>query len=151
LAGEDLVVKVKRDLQFLQDRFWDDRIMGVLLYGSHVRGEASHRSDIDLCIVAPEVPDSDRAALWREFISRLRDDRYDVRIFGLLPLHIKMAVIEEGIVVHSRDTLELYEYFYPFRREWDDQKHRQTISREEMISMLRASKRDRASSGQRGS
>jgi uncharacterized protein len=145
LAGEDLVVKVKMDLRFLEDRFWEDRVLGVLLYGSHVRGEASPRSDIDLCVVAPQVPDSDRAALWREFISRLRDDRYDVRIFELLPLHMKMAVIEEGIVVHSKDTLELYEYFYPFRREWDDQKHRQTISRDEMISMLGASRQDRIS------
>lgn len=125
--------------------------MGVLLYGSHARGEASLRSDIDLCVVAPEVSDSDRAALWREFISHFRDDRYDVRIFELMPLYMKMAVIEEGVVVYSRDVLDLYEYFYPFRRDWDDQKHRQTISREEMISMLRTSKRDSASSRSRGS
>ena len=59
----------------------------------------------------------DRAALWRKFISILRDDRYDVHIFEILPLHIKMSVIEEGVVLHSRDVLELYEYFYPFRRE----------------------------------
>jgi hypothetical protein len=30
-----------------------------------------------------------------QFISNLRDDRYDVQIFELLPLHINMAVIEE--------------------------------------------------------
>jgi hypothetical protein len=49
-----------------------------------------------------------------------------------------MAVIEEGVVVCSRDALDLYEYFYPFRRVWEDQKHRQKVSREEMQTMFRA-------------
>lgn len=141
---EEVVDRAKRDFQFLQDR-----VLGVMLFGSWARGEASERSDIDICIIAPEA--EDKAALWREAISRLRDERYEVRIFELLPLYMKMAVIEEGVVLRSRDTLELYEYFYPFRREWGDQKHRQTISREEMRSMLRASRRDRASRGAKGS
>jgi uncharacterized protein len=143
MAGEDVAARVKNDLRFLQAPFWSDRARGVLLYGSHARGEAGPRSDIDLCIVAPEV--ADKATLWREFISHLRDDRYDVRIFELLPLRIKIAVIEEGLVVYSRDDLELYEYFHPFRREWEDQKHRQEVSREEMRALFRASRMKRAS------
>jgi len=141
LAGGGIAAKVKNDLEFLKDRFWQEKVLGVLLYGSHARGEAGFRSDIDLCIVAPEVADSDLPALWMEFISNLRDHRYDVRIFEYLPLHLKMAVIEEGIVISSRDRLELCEYFNPFRREWGDQKHRQGLSREEMVSFLRAKKR----------
>jgi predicted nucleotidyltransferase len=144
MAGEDVAAKVKNDLQFLQDPFWQDRVQGVLLYGSQARGEAEPRSDIDLCIVAPEA--FDKAALWREFISHLRDGRYDVRIFELLPLHIKAAVIEVGLVVYSRDILELYEYFHSFRRDWEDQKHRQEVSLEERRALIRASRRVRASS-----
>ncbi|MEI8002831.1 MAG: nucleotidyltransferase domain-containing protein, partial [Methanothrix sp.] len=125
MAGEDVAARVKNDLLFLQEPFWRNQVRGVLLYGSRARGEAGQRSDIDLCIVAPEA--ADKAALWREFISRLRDNRYDVRIFELLPLHIKMAAIGGGLVVYSRDDLELYEYFHPFRREWEDQKHRQEV------------------------
>jgi uncharacterized protein len=143
LDREDVVAKVKSDLSFLHDPLRQPQVLGALLYGSCVRGEAWPGSDIDLCIVAPQA--ADRAALWREFISHIRDSRYDVHIFELLPLHIKMAVIEEGLVVFSNDTLELYEYFYPFRREWEDQKHRQMVSPEEMRDMIRASRRARAS------
>ncbi len=50
---------------------------------------------------------------------------------------MKLAVIEEGVVVQSIDVLEIYEYFYPFRREWEDQKHRQTVSREEVQEPFR--------------
>jgi hypothetical protein len=43
-----------------------------------------------------------------------------------------MAVIEEGVGVYSRDVLVEIEDVYPFRRVWDDQKHMQEVSREEM-------------------
>ncbi len=128
---EEVLTRAKRDFLFLRDR-----VLGIMLFGSWVRGEANERSDIDLCIIAPEV--EDKASLWREAISEPRDSRYDVRIFELLPLYMKMAVIEEGVVVYSREVLDLYEYFYPFRREWGDQKHRQQLSREELRSLLRA-------------
>lgn len=128
---EEVLARAKRDFQFLQDR-----VLGIMLFGSWARNDASERSDIDLCLVAPEV--EDKAALWREAISEPRDSRYDVRIFELLPPYMKMAVIEEGLVIYARDILDLYEYFYPFRRVWEDQKHRQQVSREEMRSMLGA-------------
>jgi predicted nucleotidyltransferase len=128
---EEVLARAKRDFLFLQDR-----VLGIMLFGSWALGEANERSDIDLCIIAPEV--EDKASLWREAISEPRNSRYDVRIFELLPLYMKMAVIEEGVVVYSRDVLDLHEYFYPFRREWGDQKHRQQLSREELRSLLRA-------------
>lgn len=142
MVGEDVFTEVKNDLLFLHESFWQDQVQGVLLYGSVARSDAGPRSDIDLCIVAPQA--ADKAALWREFISHLRDNRYDVRIFELLPLHIKIAVIEEGLVVYARDILELYEYFYPIRREWEDQKHRQGVSHEEMRNLIRASRKLRS-------
>ena len=128
---EKVLAKAKMDFQFLQEK-----VLGTLVFGSWARGEASDRSDIDLCIVAPL--EKDPASLWIDALSRIRDSRYDVRIFELMPLYMKMAVIEEGVVVCSRDVLELYEYFYPFRRLWEDQKRRQTVSREEMQEMLGA-------------
>jgi hypothetical protein len=68
-----------------------------------------------------------------------------VRIFELLPLNLKAAMIEQGVVVHSKDGPELYEYFYPFRRDWDDQKHRQTLTLEEARGLFRSAGRTGAS------
>lgn len=142
MAGEDALAWIKRDLEFLNKPHWEKRLLGVLLYGSWARGEAGEGSNIDLCIVVPQT--SGRAGLWREFISHLRDQRYEVRIFEMLPLHIKMAVIDEGVVLHSRDDLELWEYFSPFRREWEDQKHRHMLDPEEMRSLIAAGREARA-------
>ena len=124
-----VIEKARRDLEFLQEE-----VLGVLLYGSWARGEAHERSDIDICIVAPDA--EDKAALLLKALAGIRDDRYDLRIFELLPLYLKMAVIEEGIPIFVADAGELYEYFYPFRRMWEDQRHRQTLSRDEMLAML---------------
>jgi len=139
MVGKGIVAKVKEDLSFLQDSVWREQILGVLLYGSQATGEAGPRSDIDLCIVAPQA--ADRSSLWRTFISHLRDSRYDVRIFELLPLFLKAAVIEQGVVVYCEDEPELYEYFYPFRRDWLDQKHRQEMTPEETRGLFRAARR----------
>ena len=51
---------------------------------------------------------------------------------------------EEGVVLHSRDDLALWEYFSPFRREWEDQKHRHMLEPEEMRSLIAAARRTRA-------
>ena len=142
MAGEDALAWIKRDLEFLNKLHWEEWLLGVLLYRSWSRGEASSGSDIDLCIVVPQA--AGRAALWRKFVSHLRDQRYEVRIFEMLPLHMKMAVIDEGVVLHSRDDLALWEYFSPFRREWEDQKHRHMLEPEEMRSLIAAARRTRA-------
>lgn len=124
-----VVEKAKKDIGFLQGD-----ALGVLLYGSWATGEGHEKSDIDICIVAPAV--EDKTALLMSAIAEIRDDRYDIRIFELLPIYLKMAVIEEGVPLFARDVGDLYEYFYPFRRIWEDQKHRQMLSRDEMKAML---------------
>ena len=47
-------------------------VLGVLLYGTVVKGESTDRSD------------------W--FLSRVKDERYDVRLFELMPLYLKIEV-----------------------------------------------------------
>jgi len=84
--------------------------------------------------VAPQSKDP--IVLQRKAFALIRDARYDVRIFELLPLYLKAEVMEKGVVVYSHNLGDLYEYFYFFRKLWSDQKQRQTLSREEALAML---------------
>ncbi len=126
---EEVRRRVKTDLQFLENE-----VLGILLYGSWTAGEAHPGSDIDICIVAPKTVD--KIKLWRRALAEVREPLYDLRIFELMPLYLKMEVIERGVVVYASDVYELYEYFYPFRRDWENQKHRQSMSLEEALAML---------------
>jgi len=128
LGLEEIRRRVMEDLKPLLEN-----VTGILIYGSWARGEETQRSDVDICLVAPGA---DGIKLTRKALSLLKDDRFDVRVFELLPLFLKMAVIDEGVVVYAKDVPELYEYFYSFRKRWEDQKHRQTLSKEEARELL---------------
>jgi uncharacterized protein len=126
---EEIKRRIKKDLNFLENE-----VEGILLFGSVAAGEAYEESDIDICLVAPETKEGIK--LWTRALAGIRDTRYDLRIFEQMPLFMKMEVIEKGVVIFSRDVCELYEYFYPFRRIWEDQKHRQMLSKEEALAMF---------------
>ena len=90
--------------------------MGILLYGSHVKGEATKRSDVDVCLVRP------KSGVYEEVLRKL-GGKYDVKIFEELPLYVQIDIIRNHVVVYG-DELELSEYFYRFRKLWKDMEHR---------------------------
>jgi len=56
---------------------------------------------------------------------------YDIQFFKEMPLYLKIRIIENNVIIYSENELDLAEYFYPFRRLWADQKHRQELTKEE--------------------
>jgi predicted nucleotidyltransferase len=110
------------------------KILGILLFGSYVKNQETNRSDFDICIVAP---DEDMRKLLSFIWGNINvvSKKYDVRIFAELPLYIKIQVIENGLLIYSPNKFDLYEYFYFYRKLWADQKHRQEMSKEELLSL----------------
>ncbi|MCJ7649611.1 MAG: nucleotidyltransferase domain-containing protein [Candidatus Lokiarchaeota archaeon] len=110
------------------------KILGILLYGSYVEERNTNRSDIDICVVAPN---EDIYELISHLLQNINVNakKYDIRVFNELPLYIKIHVIQTGILIYSSNKLDLYEYFYIYRKLWDDQKHRQEISKEELLQL----------------
>jgi len=126
---EEVKRRVKKDFEPLLDD-----VLGILLYGSLVAGDDSERSDIDISIVAPTI--DDKIGFSRRILSNVRDTRYDVRVFELMPLYLKAEVMEKGEVVYTKNIFKLYEYFYYFRKIWDDQKRRQKLSKNEVLQLF---------------
>jgi len=118
------IERIKRDLEFLFDK-----VLGILVYGSIAKDEENERSDIDICIVAPN---KDSSKIFKETLPL----NYDIKIFELMPLYLKMEVIENHKILYAEDIHELYEYFYFFRKLWNDQKHRQKITKEEALHIF---------------
>lgn len=128
----------------------DERILGVLLFGSKLQDEDHYKSDVDLAIVVPGASDfyhdcegvSDHdvdpgeilGKVFREVNTSLKG--YDVHIFEELPLHIQIDIIHEHRVIYTSDKYGMYEYFYNYRKLWKDQKHRNVMSKEEIVSSL---------------
>lgn len=120
---------IARDLAFLKGR-----VLGILLFGSQI-DKPTPQSDIDICIVAKDGEDVE---LVKEVFRNVDVSRkkYDVHAFSDLPLHIKIAIIEKNEGIFVPDWPELGEYFYYFRKLWDGQKHRNEVSKEEILAMM---------------
>jgi len=107
-------------------------ILGILLYGSYSKSNNINRSDIDICIVAPNEDLHQLLSFVLQNIN-VSAKKYDIRIFKELPLYIKIHIIEDGFLIYSSNKLDLYEFFFIYRKLWNDQKHRQEISKEDLL------------------
>jgi len=124
---------IKKDFLFLSLR---DDILAILLYGSVAKGEETQRNDIDICIISPSC--KDKLGLLNEIYRKLDvfSKKYDIRFFEELPLYIQINIIENNKIIYSKDVYELYEYFYYFRKLWEDQAMRQKVTPAEMAEIL---------------
>jgi len=132
----ETISKFKLDFEFLNE---DPNIMAILLFGSKAGSDDTIRSDTDICIVAPKIRDiNDRVLLFRKIYMNVDvfGNNYDIWQFEELALYMKMEIIENHEVIYCKDIPELFEYFYHYRKIWKDQKHRQQMSKEELIKLL---------------
>ncbi len=108
--------KIKQDLQGLGNKY------EVVVHGSQVLERTRPNSDIDIAIITRIREEKKNIDIWKDLLEYNVND-YDIKIFELLPLRIKISIIYNYEVIFG-DSLEISEYFYPFRGMWDDCKHR---------------------------
>ena len=102
----------------------DSRVLAVILYGSVAENEHHFRSDIDVCIVAPN---QDPGTMYKVVIHGLKWDweELDIRFFEELPLLIRGDIMEKGKILFTQDMGELTEYFFfSTRKELEDYRYR---------------------------
>lgn len=127
------ITSIKNDFSFL---FKNENILAILLYGSVLRGEESPRSDIDICIVAPFSKKK------KDLINKINRNldvfskKYDIRLFEELPLYIQAQIIQAHQIIYVKDIYELFEYFYYFRKIWEEQAPRNKVTDEELSHIL---------------
>lgn len=113
--------------------------LGVLLFGSAATGRHHARSDVDVCLVAGpgRTPDDVLGVAWR--MAHLREE-YDIKVFEELPLYLKGEVLDNGLLLHARDTRALWNYLYPYVRLWADER-RARLTHDDVERILEARRR----------
>lgn len=100
----------------------------VVLYGSVLTEHfVPGRSDIDVAVVT--MKRKNNRSLMREVLGKVNPNKYDVRVFELLPLYIKAEVVKNYLVVYG-DEGEVGEYFYFWRklcRDFERRRERVTV------------------------
>jgi hypothetical protein len=99
-----------------------NKVSALLVWGSCARKTRDKKSDIDICVVAGEC---DPNYLYYETLAiEGKNPKYDIKIFELLPLWLKIELIKKHEIVYAKDKLALYEYFYFYRKLWAGQEIR---------------------------
>ena len=107
--------------------------VGLIQFGSTVRGEATASSDIDVCLVL-RLEEADRLALSRKLLD-YADLNLDLHVFGLVALYIRRRSLREGRVLFCRDEDELYELAFRTAQPFEDYR---LIYREYLEEVARA-------------
>ena len=110
----------------------DPDVLAVLLFGSRARGDASPRSDLDVCLVLAEGPRSDLGRAEKR-LEYLAEADLDVAVFQSLPLHIRSRVLKEGAVLHVRDEDALYTLAIRTARAWEGFRHIHRLYLDEVL------------------
>jgi predicted nucleotidyltransferase len=108
--------KIREELHYLENKY------DVVVYGSYVEGGMRPNSDIDIAVISYKTNDDYNINLQKELLGKF-PLKYDIRIFELFPIFIQISIINNYQVVFG-DLLEISEYFYSYRKNWDDCKAR---------------------------
>lgn len=112
IGTDTFIASLKNDFEFISRD-----VSGVLLYGSHAKGVADMRSDIDICIVKPQS-----SKVMERIFAKL-GNKYDVKVFEDLPVYVKMEVIDNYKVIFGNEP-DISYFFYGFRKLGQDMKKR---------------------------
>jgi uncharacterized protein len=85
----------------------DPEVLAVIVFGSRARGDASPRSDLDVCLVLGAGSLTD-VAVGRKRLEYLADADVDLVVFQQLPLVVRSRILREGAVLFVRDEDALY-------------------------------------------
>jgi predicted nucleotidyltransferase len=108
---EKLLVKVRQD----------EDVLAIFLFGSIVREEQTHLSDMDLCLVmVPKPTPFKPIESSRKRLDYLKDFPYDIQIFQQLPLYVRRRILKEGQILFVRDEPLLYELAFHTAQAFED-------------------------------
>lgn len=107
--------KIREDLKVLSD-------YEAVIFGSYVTGEFREGSDVDVAVITRIRDEKENFSIQKRIAAKVKPI-YDVRVFEVLPLKVKASVFSNYIVLFG-DELEISEYFYFWRKMWNDVKHR---------------------------
>ena len=128
--------QIKEELAFLKD-------FDVVIFGSYATGDFREGSDIDVALVTRIRKYDANMDILKSLPGRV-PPLYDIRVFELLSLKIKASVMDDYIVLYG-DRPDISEYFYHYRKLWDDCRRRVETGRfksyREQVAVIRRFKR----------
>ncbi|MCK5282184.1 MAG: nucleotidyltransferase domain-containing protein [Nanoarchaeota archaeon] len=94
-------------------------IKAIMLFGSHVDGNVTKRSDIDLCALFDHDISLKEAALFRLRVSRNLPEKADVQVFNVLPQKIKRAIAKKHKILYTDKNFDNTDFTIRYLKDED--------------------------------
>lgn len=105
-------------LKRLQEFPHFDKLRFVYLYGSSATGKSTERSDIDIALYY-DIADKHELYNLLFLISGSFPDKYDIHMFQLLPLYIRIEVFK-GELLYAEDRGFVHDIAWKTIKEYND-------------------------------
>jgi len=102
----DRVRLADRVMETLAESFPDRRFFGLWLYGSHARGEATPRSDVDLAVLADGKLDPIAVGMAATRLERVAGARVDLVDLRAAPGLLRVMATHEGRLLAAPNQFE---------------------------------------------
>jgi len=96
----------------------DKEVIAIILFGSYSR-KKDYARDIDLCVMLDKKYSEYFMSKKRlSYLSGI-PDKFDIQIFQLLPLYIRIKILKEGKILHSKNTKKIYNLAYETIKDYE--------------------------------
>ncbi len=102
-AGIEKLIKKAVELM-LKDKLKEE-IKAILLFGSHVKGIVTKRSDIDICVIFRDIS-VEEATRFRIRISGELPKNVDIQVFNILPQKIKREIARNHKILYKKGSFD---------------------------------------------
>jgi len=109
-----------RELEDIRCDLEDISGLWVVVFGSYVKQRSIR--DIDIAVITKIKDRDENMRIWYDLIGRF-PPIYDIKIFELMPLKIKASIMNDYKVIYG-NIADISEYFYFYRKLWNDNKRR---------------------------
>jgi len=110
-----ILVQIRKELYVLSNN-------SVVLFGSHVEGGIREISGYDIAVLTKIIDENLLSDLKIKLASEITPP-YEIHVFEALPIHVQISIINNYKVIFG-NPLDISEYFYEYRKKWDDCKYR---------------------------
>ncbi len=111
---------MKTKIKKIVDRIKKNKeVLAVMLFGSYARKKITPLSDVDLCIMLDKKYKTNDMVKKRLNYLAYSPDKFDIQVFQLLPLYVRMKVLKEGKILYSKDTRKIYDFAYQTIKEYE--------------------------------
>ena len=115
--ANNLILIDKAVQLILQDQL-KNKIKAILLFGSHVRGIVTKRSDIDICVVFTNIS-LEEATKFRIRILGNFSAKVDIQVFNTLPQKIKRSIARNHKVLYKREDYDNTDFTITYLKDDD--------------------------------